>query len=193
MELVLASNNKHKLNEISNIISNVCVLKSLSDIGCSVDIPETQPTIEGNAIQKARFIYDRFKMNCLADDTGLEIETLDGAPGVISARFAGVGCSFSDNMRKVLMLMEGKTNREAAFRTIFCLIIDGKEYLFEGRVDGIILEQERGENGFGYDPIFQPVGYDKTFAEMSLELKNTFSHRARACMKLVEFLGSTNK
>lgn len=187
-ELVLASNNKHKLSEITLMMGGVCRIKSLEELGCTDNIPETQPTIEGNAIQKARYIFERYRVDCLADDTGLEIEALGGAPGVISARFAGVGCSFRDNMDKVLLLMRGKTNRKARFRTVFCLIIDGKEHLFEGRVDGSILDDERGEFGFGYDPIFMPDGYDLSFAQMDLSLKNRLSHRAMACVKLIEFL-----
>jgi len=160
---------------------------SLAELGCSDDIPETEPTLEGNAKLKAHHIHNKYNTDCFADDTGLEVEALGGEPGVISARYAGAGCASEDNMRKVLRLMTGKTNREARFRTVICLLIDGKEYLFEGRVDGVILESGRGERGFGYDPIFKPEGYDTTFAEMSIEEKNLISHRARAITKMMDF------
>lgn len=188
MKLVFASNNKHKLEEIRHAVGSVIDIVSLEDISCYDEIPETHPTIEGNALQKARYIYEKFGVDCFADDTGLEIEALGGAPGVYSARFAGPGCTFHDNMDKTLALLKDKTNRSAAFRTVIALIIDGKEFQFEGRVDGSILTEKHGEKGFGYDAIFLPNGYDQSFAEMDLALKNTLSHRSRATQKMVQFL-----
>jgi len=161
---------------------------SLSDIGCYDEIPEEQPTLEGNALQKARYVYERYHQNCFSDDTGLEIEALDGRPGVYSARYAGVGCSFEDNINKVLSEMQPHTNRKARFRTVIALILDGKEYLFEGQVDGHISRERQGTNGFGYDPIFQPIESTVSFAEMDLEEKNKISHRGRAVEELVGFL-----
>lgn len=188
MRLVFATNNKNKLKEISALVGEKFTVVGLQEIGCNEEIPETNPTIEGNASQKSWYIAKKFSVNCFADDTGLEIEALDGAPGVISARFAGPQCSAADNVKKVLSLMEGKTNRKACFRTIISLIIDGVEHQFEGRVNGIILESPRGADGFGYDPIFQPEGSSLSFAEMQLDEKNQISHRARATQKLLEWL-----
>ena len=189
MKLVFASNNKHKLEEISHIAGTAFEIISLLELGCSDEIPETQPTIEGNALQKARYIYDNYNVNCFADDTGLEIEALNGDPGVYSARFAGVGCSFDDNMDKTLGLLKGETNRKAKFRTVIALIIDGKEFSFDGYVNGVILEEKHGEKGFGYDAIFMPDGHSQSFAEMSSEVKNSLSHRSMAARNMMEFLG----
>jgi len=188
MKLVFASNNKHKLEEISQIAGSAISIVSLKDIGCTDEIPETQPTIEGNALQKARYVFDKFKVNCFADDTGLEIEALNGDPGVYSARFAGVGCSFDDNMNKTLLLMKGEINRKAKFRTVIALIIDGREYTFDGYVNGVILEEKHGDKGFGYDAIFMPEGYNRSFAEMSAEVKNSLSHRSMAARNMLEYL-----
>ena len=188
MKLVFATNNEHKLEEVTKIISDDFKILSLKDINCLEDIPETQDTIEGNASQKANYIYKKFNVNCFADDTGLEIEALNGEPGVYSARYAGENCSFEDNVKKVLKKLEGKSNRKAQFKTVISLIIEGKEYQFEGIIKGTILKEEKGISGFGYDPIFQPIGYSKTFAELPAEEKNRISHRGIATKKLADFL-----
>jgi XTP/dITP diphosphohydrolase len=189
-ELVFATNNQHKLREIREITGDSLHVKSLADVGLEVEIPESQDTIEGNARQKARFVYERSGMDCFADDTGLEIEALDGRPGVYSARYAGEGCSFADNVRKVLEEMQGVTNRSACFRCIICLIIKGNEYLFEGRIDGEITPETGGTEGFGYDPVFRPANYSLTFAEMPPFLKNGLSHRGRAARKMLQYISS---
>lgn len=163
-------------------------LLNLQDINFTDDIPETSPTLEGNALQKARLIYDKFQIGCFADDTGLEIEALDGRPGVYSARYAGEDKNTEANMNKVLLELGGAENRKARFRTVIALILDGKEHLFDGVVNGVILTEKRGGKGFGYDPIFMPEGHPKSFAEMTLEEKNNISHRAIAVKKLIEFL-----
>jgi XTP/dITP diphosphohydrolase len=188
MKLVFASNNKHKLDEVKSALVVGFNIASLSDIQCYDNIPEDYDTLEENALQKARYIYQKYHKNCFSDDTGLEIEALDGRPGVYSARYAGEHCSFEDNISKVLSEMNGISNRKACFRTVIALILNGKEYLFEGQVDGIILQEKKGKNGFGYDPIFQPIESTISFAEMDLEEKNKISHRGRAIEKLVEFL-----
>lgn len=187
-KLVVATNNAHKLEEISAILGNEMELLSLKDIHCNADIPETADTLEGNARQKAMYIHENYGMDCFADDTGLEVEALDGAPGVFSARYAGDGHDSEANIQKLLKELEGKENRKAQFRTAICLIMEGKEYLFEGIVKGSIIEEKRGGAGFGYDPIFVPEGYDQTFAELGNDVKNTISHRARAVEKLCTFL-----
>jgi XTP/dITP diphosphohydrolase len=187
-KLVVATNNAHKLEEISAILGNEMELLSLKDIHCNADIPETADTLEGNARQKAMYIHENYGMDCFADDTGLEVEALNGAPGVFSARYAGDGHDSEANMQKLLKELEGKENRKAQFRTAICLIMEGKEYLFEGIVKGHIIEEKRGGAGFGYDPIFVPEGYDQTFAELGNDVKNTISHRARAVEKLCTFL-----
>ncbi len=187
MKLVFATNNAHKLEEVSAILK--AEILSLNDIGCHADIPETADTLEGNASLKSAFIYNNYHTDCFADDTGLEVEALNGAPGVYSARYAGgEGHDSEANMRKLLHELEGKENRKAQFRTVISLILDGKEYQFEGIVKGEILHERRGEAGFGYDPIFRPEGYDRSFAELGNEVKNRISHRARAVAKLSEFL-----
>ncbi len=188
MELVFATNNLHKLSEVQNLIGESISVKSLKDIEFSDEIPEDHETLEENASQKAFYIYDRFKLDCFADDTGLEIESLDGRPGVYSARYAGPDCSFDDNMDKVLEEMLGKANRSARFRTVISLVVDGEEQRMDGVVCGIILTEKRGRDGFGYDAIFQPEGYELSFAEMSLDEKNAISHRAIATKKLVAHL-----
>ncbi len=190
MEIIFATNNKNKLKEVSAILGENYQISTPKENGITEDIPEEQPTIEGNASQKSHYIYDRVHKNCFSDDTGLEIEALNGAPGVYSARYAGEHCSFDDNMNKVLQEMTGKTNRKACFRTVISLIIDGKEHQFEGRIDGEILCERQGKEGFGYDPIFRPNGYTESFAEMSIELKNKISHRGLATQKLEKFLKS---
>jgi XTP/dITP diphosphohydrolase len=192
MQLVFATNNDHKLHEIKNVLKGNFELLSLKDINLDQDIPENEPTLEGNAMYKARYINDRCGCNIFADDTGLEIEELGGDPGVFSARFAGEEKNFDANIDKVLRLMKDKLNRNARFRTVIALIIDGNEFLFEGTIDGQIIDHRSGSGGFGYDPIFVPAGNRQTFAEMSLEDKNKISHRAIAFRKLIDFLDKYN-
>jgi XTP/dITP diphosphohydrolase len=188
-QLVFATNNKHKLEEVVDILGDAIELLSLNDIECHDDIPETADTLEGNALIKAHYIYDKYHKNCFADDTGLEVEALGGEPGVYSARYAGGdGHDSEANMTKLLNKLEGEENRKARFRTVVALIIDGEEHLFEGIVNGSIIKERRGGKGFGYDPIFVPDGYEETFAELGEEVKNTISHRARAVKKLTQFL-----
>ena len=186
--LVFATNNLHKLEEVRDILGGSFRITSLKEIGCTDDIPETADTLEGNALQKARYVKDKFGYDCFADDTGLEVEALGGAPGVFSARYAGLGHDSEANMRKLLKELEGKTNRQAQFRTVVALLLEGREYTFEGIVRGTILTERRGTAGFGYDPVFVPEGYAETFAEMGSEEKNRISHRARAVQKLADFL-----
>lgn len=193
MKLVFATNNEHKLKEISQLLDGKHEIVSLSEIDCHDDIPEDHDTLEGNALQKARYIKEHFGYDCFADDTGLEIEALDNRPGVYSARYAGPAKDSRENMIKVLREMEGVTNRNACFRTVIALILDGQEHLFEGRVDGKILTEQHGEAGFGYDPIFQPEGFRVSFAEMPMDEKNKISHRGRATQKLYEFLRMKNE
>jgi XTP/dITP diphosphohydrolase len=188
IELIIATNNKHKLGEIKPLIPVQFKLLSLDEVKIFEDIPETADTLEGNALQKAQFVYDRTLKNCFADDTGLEVDALDGRPGVYSARYAGEGCSYADNNRKLLEELKGITNRKACFRTIICLIFEGKEYYFEGKVEGSIITELRGNEGFGYDPVFIPDGHSLTYAEMGFEEKNSLSHRAEAVKKLREYL-----
>lgn len=189
-KLVFATNNAHKLDEIRAILGNKMEILSLNDIDCHADIPETADTLEGNAALKAQYIYKNFGLDCFADDTGLEVEALNGAPGIYSARYAGgEGHDSEANMKKLLAEMEGKENRKARFRTAICLIEDGKEHLFEGIVNGEIIQERRGGSGFGYDPVFVPEGYTETFAEMGNDEKNKISHRARAVAKLCDYLG----
>lgn len=189
-KLVFATNNAHKLDEIRAILGNKMEILSLNDINCHADIPETADTLEGNAALKAQYIYKNFGLDCFADDTGLEVEALNGAPGIYSARYAGgEGHDSEANMKKLLAEMEGKENRKARFRTAICLIEDGKEHLFEGIVNGEIIQERRGGSGFGYDPVFVPEGYTETFAEMGNDEKNKISHRAHAVAKLCDYLG----
>lgn len=190
-KLVFATNNAHKLEEVSAILSDKIELLSLNDINCHTDIPETADTLEGNALMKSSFVYNNYSLDCFGDDTGLEVEALNGAPGVFSARYAeGEGHDAQANMRKLLREMEDKENRKAQFRTVISLILNGKEYLFEGVIKGEIIREKRGDSGFGYDPVFIPEGYQQTFAELGNEIKNKISHRALAVQKLSEFLQS---
>jgi len=188
MKLVFATNNLNKLKELQNILGEEIELLSLTDINCGDEIPEDHETLEENASQKAHYIFDKFKMNCFADDTGLEIESLNNEPGVYSARYAGEEKDAKANMKKVLANLNGIKNRKSRFRTVISLLIDGKEKQFEGIVEGNILEKERGIDGFGYDPIFEPKGYDISFAEMDMTEKNKISHRGLAVRKLVDYL-----
>ena len=189
MKIVFATNNQHKLSEIRQILGDRVEVLSLKDINCDVDIPETGTTLEANALQKAQYIYDHYHMDVFADDSGLEVDALGGAPGVYSARYAGGdGHDSEANMAKLLHELGENNNRRARFRTIIALIIQGQVHEFEGIVNGEIIRERRGGEGFGYDPIFQPEGYDQTFAELGVEVKNQISHRARATQKLVEFL-----
>lgn len=188
--LVFATNNLHKVKEAEHLLSAQIHLLSLKDIACILELPETHETLEENALEKANFLYKHVHQNCFSDDTGLEVNALGGAPGVYSARFAGVGCSYADNYNLLLERMKGVTNRNARFRTVVALLLDGHSYLFEGSVNGIILEKPQGESGFGYDPVFQPDGFSLSFAQMSFEEKNKFSHRKIAMLKLADFLKS---
>ena len=188
MKLVFATNNQHKLDEVRKMVPDNITIASLADIECFDEIPETAPTLEGNALQKARYIKDKYGYDCFADDTGLEVEALDNAPGIYSARYAGPGHDSEANMNKLLTEMAGKINRKAQFRTAIALLLNGKEYLFEGIVKGSILTEKRGTTGFGYDPVFVPEGYHTSFAEMGNEAKNQISHRAEAVKQLTAFL-----
>ena len=187
-QIVFATNNQNKLREMREIMDGLYEVLSLNDIGCHEEIVEDADTIQGNAKIKADFVTNKYHVDCFADDTGLEVEALDGAPGVYSARFAGEHCSYQDNVNKMLNAMKGQANRKAAFRTVIALNLNGKSYCFEGRCDGQITEQQRGTDGFGYDPIVQPDGFVETFAEMGHEAKNSISHRGRATQKLIAFL-----
>ncbi|MGE5393492.1 MAG: non-canonical purine NTP diphosphatase [Candidatus Saccharibacteria bacterium] len=188
MKLVFATNNQHKLHELRHLLDDSIELLSLNDIGCDEDIPEEKDTLEGNAAQKSFFVYDKYGINCFADDTGLEIEALNGEPGVYSARYAGEAKNAENNMNLVLDKLSIINNRKARFRTVISLVIEGQETQFEGIVQGHILREKRGTTGFGYDPIFQPEESNLSFAEMSLEEKNKISHRGRAVQKLVDYL-----
>ena len=187
-EIIFATNNAHKLAEVQAVLGDGFRLLTPRDCGVTEDIPETQPTLEGNASQKAHYLFDRTERNCFADDTGLEVYALNGAPGVHSARYATDGHDFAANNRLLLKNLEGVTDRRARFRTVISLILDGHEHLFEGIVEGRIAEQPAGVEGFGYDPLFIPDGFSKTFAEMTAEEKNQVSHRGRAVRRLAEFL-----
>lgn len=187
-KLVFATNNAHKLEEIRAILGDEIEILSLKDIHCDADIPETADTLEGNATLKAEYVYRNYGMDCFADDTGLEVEALGGAPGVYSARYAGSSHDSEANMKKLLAELNGVTNRKAQFRTAICLIEKGEKHLFEGIVKGAIIEARRGNSGFGYDPVFVPEGYAETFAEMGNDEKNKISHRARAVQQLCAYL-----
>lgn len=187
-KLVFSTNNEHKLEEVKSILEPYYQILSLKDLDDYTDIPETGETLEDNAIIKAQYLWNKYHMNCIADDTGLEVEALDNAPGVYSARYAGEQKNSEDNVMKLLSELACKQNRNARFRTVIALILDGKQYVFEGKVKGLITENKRGNSGFGYDPIFQPDGYSKTFAELPLSEKNKISHRAKAIEQLVLFL-----
>lgn len=189
MKLVFATNNRNKLNEVQQLLNKHFELVSPADLGCFDDIPENEPTLEGNALAKARYIWQKFKVPCFADDTGLEADALNGAPGVFSARYAGENKSTDANNQKLLAELKNKTNRSAQFRCVIALITeDGKEHLFEGIVRGEILTEYTGTDGFGYDPLFRPNGYSQSFAQMPMNEKNRISHRGIAIRKLAEFL-----
>ena len=188
MNLIFATNNRHKLIEVGQILGDKITLTTLGECGITEEIPETSPTIEGNALQKARYVWERTGRSCFADDTGLEVDALNGAPGVRSARYATDGHDFEANVTLLLRNLEGVECRSAQFRTVVALILDGEEYLFEGVVRGQIICERRGEGGFGYDCLFTPLGYERTFAELAPEEKNAISHRGRAVAKLAEWL-----
>ena len=188
MKLVFATNNPNKLSELQDLLPDGIEILSLKDINCNEELPETNPTLHENALQKAQYVYQNYGFNCFADDTGLEIEVLGGAPGVYSARYAGQDCKAEENMQKVLTKLENEENRNAKFRTVIALIIEGKENIFEGECNGNITKNKSGSEGFGYDPIFAPKGYENTFSEMSKQEKGVISHRGRAVKKLVGFL-----
>ena len=188
-KLIFASNNKHKVEEVRAALGGMVQIVTLAEAGLSGEIPETADTLQGNALQKAQWVWERTGMDCFADDTGLEVDALGGAPGVYSARYAGEHCSFDDNINKLLAALDGQNNRRADFRTVICLIEGGEPKYFEGRVDGQILtERHSNGEGFGYDPIFMPDRFALSFAEMPLDVKNTISHRGLAVQKLVEYL-----
>lgn len=192
MKLVFASNNKNKIQEIQALVPNTIQIVSLEDIGCTEDIPETADTIEGNAILKANYVTSNYGYDCFADDTGLEVEALNGAPGVYSARYAGEQKDANDNMDKLLSELKDKSNRKANFKTVIALNLNGKQNLFTGIINGKIIEEKIGTNGFGYDPIFVADGFEKTFAELSMEEKSTISHRGIAVKELILFLQKLN-
>jgi XTP/dITP diphosphohydrolase len=189
-QLVFATNNLNKLKEVQNIIPSNIKLLSLKDIGCFEDVPETQNTIEGNAKQKAEYIKTHYGYDCFADDTGLEVESLNDAPGVYSARYAGMQRNANDNMDKLLKALKNKSNRLAQFKTVIALELESKQYTFTGICKGEIIESKKGNQGFGYDPIFKPLDHNQTFAEMDLELKNSIGHRGKAVAQLVAFLNT---
>ena len=188
MKILFATNNTHKVNELRQILPSRFELVTPADFNCYDDVEETGSTLEENALIKARYLYSRFGISCFADDTGLEIDALNGAPGVYSARYAGENKDSRENVARVLCELNGENNRKARFRTVIALILDGKEYLFEGTVNGTISVEAKGNSGFGYDPIFVPEGYQLNFAEMDAEMKNSISHRKRATDELVRFL-----
>ena len=191
-KIVFATNNAHKLNEARAILGEEYCVAGLHDIGCDEDIPETSSTLDGNAEIKARFVKDKYGYDCFADDTGLEVDALDGAPGVYSARYAGPGHDSEANMKLLLKNMEGKDDRNARFRTVICLIEGDSMVKFEGTVNGVITEAPKGDNGFGYDPVFIPEGFDRTFAELTSEEKNGISHRGHAVARLSEYFHTEN-
>ena len=190
LKLVFATNNKNKLKEVQAMLTNFEIV-SLADINCFDEIPETAVTLEGNAILKANYITEKFNLNCFADDTGLEVDTLNNEPGVFSARYAGEENNAEENMKKLLKNLENNSNRKAQFRTVITLNIRGKQFIFEGICKGDILTEKQGEGGFGYDPVFMPKGFHKSFAEMDLNEKGNISHRGKAIQKLVTFLNKT--
>ncbi len=188
MRLVFATNNLNKLSELQDLLPSNIELIGLKDIGCNQELPETQKTLQGNAMQKAEFVFEHFGYNCFADDTGLEVGILKNKPGVYSARYAGQNCNPNDNIQKVLKKLIGRNDRTARFRTVIALIVDGRKSLFEGECEGEITKERKGENGFGYDPIFLPKGVNMTFAQMTKKQKGEISHRGRAIKELVNFL-----
>lgn len=190
--LVFATGNPNKISEVNDLLEGHFKVRGLQDIGCPLDLPETSPTIPGNALQKARFVYENYGVDCFSEDTGLEIEALGGEPGVLSARYAGDAKNPAANMNLVLQKMEGVAHRKARFYTVIALILNGEEHLFEGIAEGTIRHEKSGTGGFGYDPIFQPDGFGATFAELSKADKNAISHRGKAIRKLINFLTSLN-
>ena len=188
IDLLFATSNKNKVLEIKKVLPKEFNIKSLDDIGLCEEIPENENTIEGNAIFKANYMYKKYNLNVFADDTGLEVDSLNGKPGVHSARYAGISKNSTDNINKLLKKLKNKKNRKARFKTVIALILNSKIYTFEGVVEGIITKKSKGENGFGYDPVFIPRGYTKTFGELSLEEKNSISHRSLAMNKLIDFI-----
>jgi XTP/dITP diphosphohydrolase len=187
-DLVFATGNSHKVQEAAALLEGAFRIISMAELGCQEELPEDQPTLEGNALQKARYLHQYYKVDCFSEDTGLEVDALDGAPGVYSARYAGPGRSAEDNMALLLERLQGQAHRHARFRTVIALILEGQEYLFEGVAQGTIAHEKRGGQGFGYDPVFIPEGCDRSFAEMSAAEKNAISHRAKAVAKLKAFL-----
>ncbi|GMQ28962.1 non-canonical purine NTP diphosphatase [Algoriphagus confluentis] len=188
MKICFATNNKKKIEEVKAALGPKYTLVSLEEIGCDEELPETGHTLDANAFQKARYVKEHFGVDCFADDTGLEVDALDGAPGVYSGRFSGEPRSDERNIQLLLEKMKGRSERKARFRTVIALILDGREYAFEGIAEGEILEEKVGTGGFGYDPVFRPVGFEKTFAELTLEEKNQISHRGKAVKSFIEFL-----
>lgn len=193
MKIVFATNNTNKIFEIQSMLPKSIEIISLESIGCHEEIPETADTIEGNAIMKANYLTEKYGYDCFADDTGLEVEALGGEPGVYSARYAGEQKSSEDNMDKLLLNLENSTNRNAQFKTVIALNLQGKQYLFTGIAQGEIISEKKGTQGFGYDPIFRPEGYQETFAQLSLETKNAISHRGKATRELIAFLNQNPK
>ncbi len=191
--LIFATNNQHKVDEIRTVIGSYFTIQTLQEAGIDIDIPEPYNTLEENASTKSKTIFELTKENCFSEDTGLEVEALNGEPGVKSARYAGEGRNFQDNIDKLLLNLNNQTNRKARFRTVISLILNQQEYLFEGICEGNIITEQKGLSGFGYDPIFIPVGSDKTFAEMTIEEKNVFSHRKKATQQLIDFLSQNGK
>lgn len=192
-QLVFATNNRHKLEEVAAKVGDKIQLLTLNDIGCTDDIEETGTTFHENASIKSHYIFEKYKLNCFGDDSGLEIDALNGEPGVYSARYAGEHGNHAANISKVLLNLTGETNRKARFRTVISLIWNGEEHFFDGTVEGTIRTSPSGTDGFGYDPIFEPAGYQITFAEMSMEQKNSISHRAKAMEKLISFLSAIDR
>ena len=188
MEICFATNNEHKLAEVQQMLPETITLKTLAQVGCTEDVPETQNTLEGNARQKAQYIFEKYEINCFADDTGLEVYSLNNEPGVYSARYAGEQRNNLDNINLLLQNLENKADRKARFLTVIALVLDGEYFLFEGVVEGEIIKEMRGDNGFGYDSVFVPEGSDKTFAEMTAQEKNLISHRYRAITALITYL-----
>ena len=188
MKLCLATNNAHKIEELQSLLGENFQLQTLNEIGCNDDIPETADTFQGNSLLKAMYVWERFQINCIADDSGLEVEALNGEPGIFSARYAGEHGNHAKNMDKLLQNLAGIENRKAQFRCVITLIINALPHFFEGIIRGKIIQEKRGSQGFGYDPLFVPDGYNRTFAEMSIEEKNPISHRGLAVAKMIEFL-----
>lgn len=192
LKLVFATNNQHKLKEIKAMLKDSITILSLRDIGCDDELPETSATLTGNALQKANYVFEKYGMACFADDTGLEIDALGGRPGVYSARFAGLNASYQENVEKVLTEMKGVENRNARFKTVIALITENEQKCFEGVIEGEITIETKGKGGFGYDPVFLPIGTGKTFAEMTEDEKNKISHRGRALIGLIDYLGKAD-